>query len=95
MKNGGQFLREHFDHSQALKLQHTLVQLSKKIAHHLTNQHHGLFAELGIDLAFDQNLHPWIIEVNSKPSKKFEGQYEKIRPSVKAIINYMSKLVTY
>lgn len=95
MKNGGQFLREHFDHSQALKLQHKLVQLSKKIALHLTKQHHGLFAELGIDLAFDQNLHPWIIEVNSKPSKKFEGQYEKIRPSVKAIINYMSRLVTY
>ncbi len=95
MKNGVQFLKEHFNHSQALRLQHELVHLAKKTAQHLANQHHGLFAELGIDLAFDQDLHPWIIEVNSKPSKKFEGQYEKIRPSVKAIVNYMSMLVTF
>ena len=94
MKNGGQFLKERFDHSEARRLQQELVQLAKKTAQHLTNQHHGLFAELGIDLAFDHDLHPWIIEVNSKPSKKFEGQYEKIRPSVKAIINYMYMLFT-
>ena len=95
MKNGGQFLRERFDYSQALRLQRVLVQLAKKTAQHVSNQHHGLFAELGIDLAFDQDLHPWIIEVNSKPSKKFEGHYEKIRPSVKAIIHYMHMLFTY
>ncbi len=92
MKNGNQFLKEKFDHSQALKLQHRLFQLAKKTAQHVNNQHHGLFAELGIDLAFDQDLHPWIIEVNSKPSKKFEGQYEKVRPSVKAIVHYMRSL---
>ena len=92
MKNGGQFLRERFDHPQALRLQRVLVQLAKKTAQHVSNQHDGLFAELGIDLAFDQDLHPWIIEVNSKPSKKFEGHYEKIRPSVKAIIHYMQLL---
>lgn len=94
MKNGGQFLREHFDDSQALRLQRILIQLAKKTAKHVTSQHHGLFAELGIDLAFDHDLHPWIIEVNSKPSKKLEGKYTNIRPSVKAIINYMNTLFT-
>ena len=46
MKNGVQFLKEHFNHSQALRLQHELVHLAKKTAQHLANQHHGLFAEL-------------------------------------------------
>ena len=92
MKNGTQFLKEYFDHPQALHLQQILIRLAKKIAQHLANQQHGLFAELGIDLAFDQDLHPWIIEVNSEPSKKFEGPYEKVRPSVKAIINCMNML---
>ncbi len=92
MKNGTEFLKEYFGHSQALRLQQILIRLAKKIAQHLANQQHGLFAELGIDLAFDQDLHPWIIEVNSKPSKKFEGPYEKVRPSVKAIINCMNML---
>lgn len=95
MKNGNQFLKQRFDHSQAAKLQHQLFQLAKKTAQHINDQHHGLFAELGIDLAYDQDLHPWIIEVNSKPSKKFEGQYEKIRPSVKAIVHYMRTLAAF
>jgi glutathione synthase/RimK-type ligase-like ATP-grasp enzyme len=94
MKNGIQFLKERFDRPLALRLQQTLVQLAKKTAHQLTDQHHGLFAELGIDLALDDQLHPWIIEVNSKPSKKFEGNYEKVRPSVKAIIDCMTMLYT-
>lgn len=93
MKNGSQFLKDNFDYSGALKLQHRLFQLAKITAQHVNDQHHGLFAELGIDLAFDRDLHPWIIEVNSKPSKKFEGQYGKVRPSVKAIVHYMKSLV--
>ncbi|HYK72188.1 MAG TPA: YheC/YheD family protein, partial [Pseudoneobacillus sp.] len=32
--------------------------------------------------------HPWLIEINSKPSKNFEEQEIKIRPSAKAIISY-------
>jgi glutathione synthase/RimK-type ligase-like ATP-grasp enzyme len=92
MKNGIQFLKEHFDHSQALRLQQILIILAKKTAQQVASQQHGLFAELGIDLAFDQDLHPWIIEVNSKPSKKFEGHYERVRPSVKAIIQCMNML---
>lgn len=94
MKNGGQFLRAHFDHPKAQRLQQALIQLAKKTAHHVTEHLDGLFAELGIDVAFDENLHPWIIEVNSKPSKKFEGPDGTIRPSVKAIINYMTSIVT-
>lgn len=90
MKNGAQFLKEKFDSSQAQLLQQTLIKLAKKTAYYLSKNYPGLLVELGIDLALDEELYPWIIEVNSKPSKKFEGNYDKFRPSVKALIDCMN-----
>jgi hypothetical protein len=52
----------------------------------------GLTGELGIDIGVDINGNPWIIEANSKPSKNFEEQEIKIRPSAKAIISYCQQL---
>lgn len=92
MKNATQFLKEKFDRTQALQLQQTLIQLAKKSAQSLAHQYQGLLAELGIDLALDNELHPWIIEINSKPSKKYEGHYHTFRPSVKAIVDCMNML---
>lgn len=92
MKNGIQFLKERFDRRQAIHLYHTLTHLAKKTAHSLDKQHAGLLGELGIDLALDEQFHPWIIEVNSKPSKRFDGTRDKLRPSVKALIDYMNTL---
>ncbi|MFJ8257421.1 YheC/YheD family protein [Peribacillus asahii] len=92
MKNGSQFLKERFNRQQAIHLYHTLTHLAKKMAHSLDKQHEGLLGELGIDLALDEQFHPWIIEVNSKPSKRFDGTRDKLRPSVKALIDYMSTL---
>lgn len=48
------------------------------------------FGELGIDLALDTSGHVWLIEVNSKPSKNDNTPLgdQKIRPSVKKMIDY-------
>lgn len=52
----------------------------------------GIIGELGIDIGIDQEGNPWLIEVNSKPSKNFEDGQMKIRPSAKAIIQFCTKL---
>jgi glutathione synthase/RimK-type ligase-like ATP-grasp enzyme len=52
----------------------------------------GITGELGIDIGIDQENNPWLIEVNSKPSKSFEDGQMKIRPSAKAIIQFCTKL---
>ncbi|WP_210611347.1 YheC/YheD family protein [Priestia flexa] len=46
------------------------------------------YAEFGIDLAIDANGQPWIIEVNTKPSKQSDEASQTIRPSTKALMNY-------
>lgn len=92
MKNGSDFLKEIFDHQEAARLYQSLIRLAKKTAFALDDNHPELFGELGIDLALDMDEHPWVIEVNSKPSKKFQGNYETFRPSVKSIIEFMLAL---
>ncbi|MDM5454933.1 YheC/YheD family protein [Peribacillus simplex] len=89
MKNGPDFLREAFDLHEASHIYQKLVRLAKNAAQALVENHDDSFGELGIDLALDTDTHPWIIEVNSKPSKKFQGNYEIFRPSVKSIIDFM------
>lgn len=52
------------------------------------------FGELGIDLAVDITGRVWLIEVNSKPSKNDNTPIgeNKIRPSVKQVIEYVRYL---
>nr|WP_263328430.1 YheC/YheD family protein [Neobacillus sp. Marseille-Q6967] len=52
----------------------------------------GITGELGIDIGIDIEGKPWLIEVNSKPSKNFEDGRMKIRPSAKAIIQFCTML---
>ncbi len=52
----------------------------------------GHFAELGIDLAIDQNGKVWLIEINSKPSKSDDTVTNPTlttRPSVTRLIDYI------
>ncbi|MFJ7752414.1 YheC/YheD family protein [Peribacillus muralis] len=92
MKNGSDFLKEAFDYPDAGRLYQKLIRLAKNTARAMVEHHDESFGELGIDVALDIDTHPWIIEVNSKPSKKFQGNYETFRPSVKSIIDFMLTL---
>jgi hypothetical protein len=69
-----------------------MKELALEIASIINQNTEGLTGELGIDMGIDTLGHPWLIEVNSKPSKNFEEQEIKIRPSAKAIISYCFKL---
>lgn len=52
----------------------------------------GIIGELGVDLGVDEDGKLWIIEINSKPSKNFEEESVKIRPSAKALLEYCTFL---
>jgi glutathione synthase/RimK-type ligase-like ATP-grasp enzyme len=69
-----------------------MKELALEFASLISQNSEGLTGELGIDIGIDTDGNPWIIEVNSKPSKNFEEQEIKIRPSAKAIISYCFRL---
>jgi glutathione synthase/RimK-type ligase-like ATP-grasp enzyme len=87
-----QALLFHFD-SRKSKLLYTLMkELALEFSSVISQNSEGLTGELGIDIGIDLDGHLWFIEANSKPSKNFEQQEIKIRPSAKAIITYCFKL---
>jgi glutathione synthase/RimK-type ligase-like ATP-grasp enzyme len=57
---------------------------------------YGSMMELGLDVGIDEQGHPWIIEINSKPSRKvFEemGQKDKSLQAVQRPLQYALYLV--
>ncbi|WP_128894683.1 YheC/YheD family endospore coat-associated protein [Longirhabdus pacifica] len=64
------------------------------IAQSIDDQTEDHFAEFGIDLGIDKKGNVWLIEVNTKPSKKRNIPFHKnkIRPSVKKMIEYVHYL---
>ncbi|PMC40277.1 hypothetical protein CJ195_00770 [Bacillus sp. UMB0899] len=84
-----ELLQELFGEKEALHLRKLLAELSIEIVEVICIQAGGEFGEFGIDLALDEDGHPWIIEVNTKPSKSEDDlKTGKVRPSAKSIINY-------
>jgi glutathione synthase/RimK-type ligase-like ATP-grasp enzyme len=83
-------LTEYFDEKSIFHIKKLLKELTIEVARVISSSFQGLYGELGIDLAIDSNGKPWIIEVNTKPSKNFDPLKEnmKIRPSAKAILEY-------
>ncbi|WP_335582141.1 YheC/YheD family protein [Paenibacillus yonginensis] len=76
------------------------VRLNKaalEIAQGMDDQSPAHFGELGIDLAMDQSGRIWLLEVNSKPSKNDNTPLgdNKIRPSVRRLLDYASYLSGY
>ncbi len=68
-----------------------LRRLTMNIVHSFDRKIQGHFAELGIDLALDQNGKFWLLEINSKPSKTDDAIANPtllIRPSVRRLIDY-------
>ncbi|TLS38031.1 YheC/YheD family protein [Pseudalkalibacillus caeni] len=78
-----------FEKKQAEQIKKCLLELAVQIAEIIDREVDGHYAELGIDLTVDHNGHPWLIEINTKPSKTEQtSDTSSIRPSVKALVNY-------
>lgn len=95
---GGEIMKPHmalvscFSNDKAMELLSRIKELSIFAADAVSKKTKGLMGELGIDIGLDPDGKPWIIEVNSKPSKNSEDTPLKIRPSAKAIIQFCTKL---
>ncbi|WP_199426292.1 YheC/YheD family endospore coat-associated protein [Thermaerobacillus caldiproteolyticus] len=87
-------LRQFYDKKTASLQKNFLKELALEVANALANEADGLYGEFGIDLALDHDGKPWIIEVNTKPSKQADTSTatQAIRPSAKAIIHYCLSL---
>ncbi|AGT30972.1 alpha-L-glutamate ligase [Geobacillus genomosp. 3] len=88
-------LREWYTASDAFQKKQLLKEIALEAAAVLTLEAEGLYGELGIDLAIDVHDHPWIIEVNTKPSKQTEptASPQSVRPSAKAVMDYCLALM--
>ena len=85
-------LKDSMSRSDAKMLLTEMKELAIETAIIIERESSGITGELGIDIGIDQEGNPWLIEVNSKPSKNFEDGQMKIRPSAKAIIQFCAKL---
>ncbi|MDT9724777.1 YheC/YheD family protein [Xylanibacillus composti] len=81
-----------------LKASGAVLQRLKKaalnVAQGVENQIPAQFGEFGVDLAVDTAGRVWLLEVNSKPAKNDSTPLsdQKIRPSVKRLIQYSRHL---
>ena len=92
MKPAKQILDDLFDVKEASTKLNLMKKLTIEIAEFLSYHTNGLLGELGIDVGIDKNGDIWIIEVNSKPSKKLDEHAGKTRPSTKALLEYFIAL---
>lgn len=60
-------MKSHLTNTSTRKLEQLLQQIGLNVAKELSAHYSGL-KELGLDIALDKSLHPWILEVNTKPA---------------------------
>lgn len=83
-------LKDLYDDKIAQQYMKQIHELALNVSSQISQCYKGLFGELGIDVALDEDGKPWIIEVNSKPSKIDDIKKEGVRPSTKALVSYLS-----
>ncbi|AMV09926.1 alpha-L-glutamate ligase [Geobacillus thermoleovorans] len=88
-------LRKWYTRADAFQQKQLLKEIALESAAVLASEAEGLYGEFGVDLAIDIHGQPWIIEVNTKPSKQTDmaASYQSVRPSAKAIIDYSLTLM--
>lgn len=87
-------LSHHFDKKTMIQIEQLLKEIAIEACTIIDQNAKGFYGELGVDLAIDIDGKPWIIEINTKPSKNHDSDSfsAKIRPSAKAILNYCYSL---
>lgn len=90
-------LNHVFGPNEARGLKRLMYELALQCAAILEWEVSGIYGEFGIDLAMDLDGKPWLIEINTKPSKTEEAhaRMTKIRPSAKAIVLFSSSLTVF
>ncbi|RIW30919.1 hypothetical protein D3H55_16165 [Bacillus salacetis] len=78
-------LNEFFSLEEARRIFLLMEELALSVCSSLAKNSSLTLGELGIDLGVDESGKPWLIEVNSKPSKQTYTDNNTIRPSVKAL----------
>ncbi|MFI8576492.1 YheC/YheD family protein [Rossellomorea aquimaris] len=81
-------LQDVFSPKESIRVLNDMKKLCTSSARLLSDTVEGHYAELGIDVGIDESGKPWLIEVNSKPSKRTYLENDRIRPSVKALYEY-------
>ncbi|MBD8067738.1 YheC/YheD family protein [Bacillus sp. PS06] len=97
LKKIDEVLATSFESKEIKQIKKLMNELAVEIASLIDTSIPGIFGELGIDLALDEEGKPWLIEVNTKPSKN-QDQHKlssKIRPSAKAVIKHCLYLANY
>ena len=90
-------LSDTFDQKTSNHIKKMMKELALEVADIISLSCEGFYGELGIDLALDINGVPWVIEVNTKPSKDQDPEHisSKVRPSAKAIIQHCLYLTNF
>jgi glutathione synthase/RimK-type ligase-like ATP-grasp enzyme len=78
-------LSEFFGLDEALRIYRLMEELALSVCIRLGENSPLTLGELGVDLGLDETGKPWLIEVNSKPSKQTFNDTNTIRPSVKTL----------
>ncbi|MGF2615224.1 YheC/YheD family protein [Rossellomorea vietnamensis] len=81
-----------FSRGEANRIYKLMEELALAVCSRLAEKSSLTLGELGIDLGVDKAGKPWIIEVNSKPSKQTYFDTSTIRPSVKTLY-HLSKCI--
>ena len=94
VSNGGKMeslttlMNPHLSESSIRQLRVEMNQMGLSVGKHLSHSYSGL-KELGLDIAIDKNMRPWILEVNTRPAiyvyKTFNpAAYRRIKRYAKA-----------
>lgn len=90
-------MQSHMDTDSIKKLRHKLEQICLSIGREFSKKYRNA-KELGIDVALDEDMHPWILEVNTKPHLHPHSQvtptdyYYRILPYAKAYGRNINKV---
>ncbi|WP_078552601.1 YheC/YheD family protein [Bacillus alkalicellulosilyticus] len=96
VSQGGQMysvedLLEKIDSKEdAKKLKKAMIELALECSSLLESFDNGVYGEFGVDIGVASDGLPWIIEINTKPSKQYTGvdSEQTIRPSAKSLVHF-------
>lgn len=92
-------LSPSFDKQKSRAILKLLVELSLQCVKTIEQHFEGTYGEFGIDLVINEFGKPWILEVNTKPSKTVDSTVianeNTIRRSTKALIQYAAFLAGF